>query len=391
MLHGANWQPSHIQIVSDKDASREGIFDAIEWLDEQEDMDDVTVFYYVGHGSQDYNGNESLSVYDSKISDNEFEEYNKEFSTTSNLQSTLLSDIKSLEQRTESLIKEQNQLIEKKSLYEWKDKKSKLNQEHSDLLKEIEEKTFKNGNVNEELEKILKSINQVKKEIIELETKTKMLLGHGSPNEGRDEGQADVTGFISGIKSARVNVETLLDRGWNNLVSGKYSVAVKELLHAKQMDQRNVKIYNLLGWAYINMEQYDKANLAIQDALKSDENNEMAKANMAFLKYKNGDYAEAIKNLSIITENSGNKQATLYALFYLGLIYYEREMYNDAIELLNKAITQGPNLYEAYYYLGLAYNKRGLGNLATQIWKRLIDINQYNIWAKKAMEALDSS
>ncbi len=253
-------------------------------------------------------------------------------------------------------------------------------------LKEIEEKSFKNNDTNGELKKILKSINQVKKEIIELEFKTKTLLGQGIG----DESEGDVTGFISGIKSARVNVETLLDRGWNNLVSGKYSEAVNELLDAKQMDPRNVKIYNLLGWAYINMEQYDKANLTIQDALNLDESNEMAKANMAFLNYKKGDYAEAIKNLSIITENSDNKQAILYALFYLGLIYYEREMYNDAIELLNKAITQGPNLYEAYYYLGLAYKKRGLGNLATQIWKRLIDINQYNIWAKKAMEELDN-
>lgn len=258
-------------------------------------------------------------------------------------------------------------------------------------LKEIEEKTFKNGNVNDELEKILKSINQVKKEVIELEFKTKILLSKGSRDEKRDEGQVDVTDFISGIQSARVNVETLLDRGWNNLVSGEYEEAVKELLHAKQMDPLNVKILNLLGWAYINMEQYDKASLTIQDALKLDESNGMAKANMAYLKYKKGDYAEAIKNLSIITENSKNKQAVLYALFYLGLIYYEREMYNDAIELLNKAITQGPNLYEAYYYLGLAYKKRGLGNLSTQIWKRLIDINQYNIWAEKAMEALDSS
>jgi tetratricopeptide (TPR) repeat protein len=252
-------------------------------------------------------------------------------------------------------------------------------------LKEIEGKSFIDGNINDELEKILKSINQVKKEIIDLEFKTKTLLGQ----EVGVEGEGDVTGFISGIKSARVNVETLLDRGWNYLVSGKYSEAVKELLDAKQLDPHNVKIYNLLGWAYINMEQYDKANLTIQDALNLDDSNGMAKANMAFLSYKKGNYAEAIKNLSIITENSDNKQAILYSLFYLGLIYYEREMYNDAIELLNKAITQGPNLYEAYYYLGLSYKKRGLGNLATQVWKRLIDINQYNIWAKKAIEELD--
>lgn len=73
LLQGRNWLPSHIRIVSDKNATREGIFDALEWLDEQEDENDVSVFYYVGHGSQDYGVNESLSVYNSKIYDEELD------------------------------------------------------------------------------------------------------------------------------------------------------------------------------------------------------------------------------------------------------------------------------------------------------------------------------
>jgi tetratricopeptide (TPR) repeat protein len=256
-------------------------------------------------------------------------------------------------------------------------------------LNKIEDKSYKEEDIKEELEKILKTIIQVKREITELEEKTKSLLEQGGSDNEKDEGQGDMTGFISGIQSARVNVETLLDRGWNYIVSGKYKEAIKELLRARQMDQRNVQIFNLIGWAYIKMEQYDKANSTFQDALRIDGENEMAHTNMGFLKYKKGQYAEALKSLSNISKNAKNKQAVLYALFYLGLIYYEREMFNDAIELLNEAIAQGPNLYEAYYYLGMAYKKRGLNNMAIQIWKRLIDINQYNIWAKKAVEALD--
>ena len=74
LLHGENWLPSHIQVLSDESASREGIFDALEWLDEQEDENDVSVFYYIGHGSQNYSGNEYLSVYSSKIFDEELDE-----------------------------------------------------------------------------------------------------------------------------------------------------------------------------------------------------------------------------------------------------------------------------------------------------------------------------
>ena len=73
LLKGKNWLPSHIKIVSDKNATREEIFDALVWLDEQEDENDVSIFYYVGHGSQDYGDNESLSVYNSKIYDEELD------------------------------------------------------------------------------------------------------------------------------------------------------------------------------------------------------------------------------------------------------------------------------------------------------------------------------
>jgi len=73
LLKGRNWLPSNIRIVTDKNATREGIFDALEWLDEQEDKNDVSVFYYVGHGSQNSGINESLSVYNSEIYDEELD------------------------------------------------------------------------------------------------------------------------------------------------------------------------------------------------------------------------------------------------------------------------------------------------------------------------------
>ena len=74
LLNGENWQSSHIKFLSDENASREGIFEALEWLDEQEDENDVSVFYYIGHGSQNSSDNEYLSVYSSNIFDEELDE-----------------------------------------------------------------------------------------------------------------------------------------------------------------------------------------------------------------------------------------------------------------------------------------------------------------------------
>jgi tetratricopeptide (TPR) repeat protein len=268
------------------------------------------------------------------------------------------------------------------------------------LLLEIEKTGIKDKEINKEkLKTILSTIKKIEDEISELKEKTEILLNEKKTKEekAREEKQeppeeketAESSGFINKIQSSRVNITTLIDKGWNLIVSGKYKEAIKALSRAKKMDPENIKVYNLLGWAYIHLKEYDKSSMIFQEVLKMDPKNEMANANLGYINHKKGLYGEAIEKLSTIEKTAKNKQAVLYALFYLGLVYYEREMYEDSVEFLNKAINAGPNLYEAYYYLGKAYQKQGLNNLCIQIWEKLIKTNKYNIWAKKAEEELN--
>jgi len=268
------------------------------------------------------------------------------------------------------------------------------------LLTEIEKTSLENKTKNEgRLKTVLSTINKIEEEILGLEKRTKNLLDEidgkqkiQSKNNDKSEKEvetAESSEFIKKIQSSRVNITTLIDKGWNLIVSGKYKEAIENLNKAKKMDPENVKVYNLLGWAYIHLEQYDKGALLFQEVLSIEPQNEMAHANLGYINHKKGLYGEAIEKLSSIEKKAKNKQAVLYALFYLGLVYYEREMYEDSVEFLNRAINVGPNLYEAYYYLGKAYQKQGLKNLCQQIWERLIKTNKYNVWAKKAKEELD--
>lgn len=268
------------------------------------------------------------------------------------------------------------------------------------LLTEIEKTSLENKTKNEgRLKTVLSTINKIEEEILGLEKRTKNLLDEidgkqkiQSKNNDKSEKEvetAESSEFIKKIQSSRVNITTLIDKGWNLIVSGKYKEAIENLNKAKKMDPENVKVYNLLGWAYIHLEQYDKGALLFQEVLSIEPQNEMAHANLGYINHKKGLYGEAIEKLSSIEKKAKNKQAVLYALFYLGLVYYEREMYEDSVEFLNRAINVGPNLYEAYYYLGKAYQKQGLKNLCQQIWERLIKTNKYNIWAKKAKEELN--
>ena len=268
------------------------------------------------------------------------------------------------------------------------------------LLTEIEKTSLENKEKNEDkLKTVLSTISKIEEEILGLEERTKNLLEEinkkNQPQSDKNDKSekkaetAESTGFISKIQSSRVNITTLIDKGWNLIVSGKYKEAIENLNRAKKMDPKNIKVYNLLGWAYIHLEQYEKGALLFQEVLSMDPHNEMAHANLGYINHKKGLYGEAIEKLSSIKKGAKNKQAVLYALFYMGLVYYEREMYEDSVDFLNEAISVGPNLYEAYYYLGKAYQKQGLNNLCEQVWERLIETNKYNIWAKKAEEELN--
>jgi Caspase domain len=73
LLNGGNWNDSHIYVITDTDATKVGIFDAIGWLASNADEDDISIFYFVGHGSRNLS-NECITSYDGSIYDDELDE-----------------------------------------------------------------------------------------------------------------------------------------------------------------------------------------------------------------------------------------------------------------------------------------------------------------------------
>ena len=60
-----------MNIITNSDATKVNILDAIDWLDEKEDKNDVSIFYYAGHGSGNIGETQYLHIYDSLLSDQE--------------------------------------------------------------------------------------------------------------------------------------------------------------------------------------------------------------------------------------------------------------------------------------------------------------------------------
>ena len=95
-----------------------------------------------------------------------------------------------------------------------------------------------------------------------------------------------------------------------------------------------------------------------------------------------------IQNLSKAIRLDNDRKATLYAHFYLRLVYLERDMFEDAQTFFQKSLVLGPNLIEAYYELGRAYWFNGQHDEATDAWQRGVTANKFNPWGKKCAEVL---
>ena len=85
---------------------------------------------------------------------------------------------------------------------------------------------------------------------------------------------------------------------------------------------------------------------------------------------------------------ANDKKATLYANFYLGLVYLQREMYEDAENFFKKTLDIGPNMIEAYYELGRAQWFGGNRDAAKATWQAGFAANKFNPWGKKCRDML---
>ena len=73
LLNGGNWDNQNIKILIDSQATKANIYDAIDWMRLNSDINDVSIIYYAGHGGKT-NTNEYLITYNSSISDVELDE-----------------------------------------------------------------------------------------------------------------------------------------------------------------------------------------------------------------------------------------------------------------------------------------------------------------------------
>jgi tetratricopeptide (TPR) repeat protein len=191
------------------------------------------------------------------------------------------------------------------------------------------------------------------------------------------------------VMADHIGASTFVQKGWSLISLGDYPGAVQALGKALSLSPGDTQAESLLGWAQMLNEEYDDALQTFQQVLTKEPANSLARINVGYICLKKRIFGEAIEHLSKAIRLDNDKKATLYAHYYLGLVYLEREMYEDAQTFFKKTIALGPNLLEAYYELGRSFWFAGDQAEAKRTWEEGFKANKFNPWGKRCKETLD--
>ena len=190
------------------------------------------------------------------------------------------------------------------------------------------------------------------------------------------------------LRADHIGASTFIEKGWSRISLGDYAAAETALGKALELSPNDLQAVALLGWAQMHQEKYDDALLNFQRVLMKEPANALARINVGYICLKKRIFGEAIEHLSKAIRLDNDAKATLYAHYYLGLVYLEREMFEDAQTFFRKSLTLGPNLLEAYFELGRAHWLADQREDAKEAWRSGAAANKFNPWGKRCAEVL---
>ncbi len=234
------------------------------------------------------------------------------------------------------------------------------------------------------MDALIGEMTQLKDDIRQLVEKYKQLAA--STTEGT---APEFTGTRPGVHADHLGASTFIEKGWSLISLGDHAGAIQALQKALQLSPGETQAESLLGWAQMLHGDYDDALGTFQKVLMKEPANSLARINVGYICLKKRIFGEAIEHLSKAIRLDNDKKATLYAHFYLGLVYLQREMYEDAQTFFQKTLQLGPNLIEAYYELGRSQWFGGDPDAAKRTWQEGFKANKFNPWGKKCQDMVD--
>jgi tetratricopeptide (TPR) repeat protein len=245
--------------------------------------------------------------------------------------------------------------------------------------------------VKQEIVGLFKTVDQAINDLSDLKEEIRVLVDRYKSMAEQDQGSQapSFTGAVPALHADHIGASTFKEKGWSLISLGDYPGAIQALQKALTLSPGDVQAESLLGWAQMLAEQYDDALATFDMVLQKEPTNSLARINVGYVCLKKQLFQDAIEHLSKAIRLDNDKKATLYAHYYLGLVYHEREMYEDAEMFFLKTLKLGPNLIEAYYELGRARWYGEEREAAVEAWQQGFQTNKFNPWGKRCKETLD--
>ncbi|HET7231035.1 MAG TPA: tetratricopeptide repeat protein [Longimicrobium sp.] len=231
-----------------------------------------------------------------------------------------------------------------------------------------------------EAETSIERMTAFKETIRELVQRYKTLAG--------EKQAAAPRGGARSMVADHIGSSTYVERGWSAIASGDHKRAVKELERALELAPNDPQAETLLGWAQMLRGHYDDALFTYYKVLAKTPDNPLARVNLGYICLKKGIFGEAIEHLSKAIRQEQDRKASMYAHFYMGLVYLEREMYDDARAFFRKTLELGPNMLEAWYEMGRAFYMERNHRAAAEAWRQGVETNRFSVWGERCGLAL---
>jgi tetratricopeptide (TPR) repeat protein len=173
---------------------------------------------------------------------------------------------------------------------------------------------------------------------------------------------------VASRRHDHLGASTHIERGWSALAVGDWTTAQSHLKQAIELDGTSTTAQALLGWAMMYENRSDDALEMCLQVLVREPDHGLARVAVGAICLRKGIVGEAIEHLTRAAVSSSDARAVLYANFWLGVAYLERDMQRDAVEFLRRAVEQGPNLAEGWAELGRALWFSGQHAEAREAW-----------------------
>jgi tetratricopeptide (TPR) repeat protein len=184
-----------------------------------------------------------------------------------------------------------------------------------------------------------------------------------------------------------LGASTFIEKGWARLAQGDAEGALPALAHARELTPDDRQLQAMHAWALLLAGQESAALHELHGVLVRDTRHALARAVVGLAAQRAGRLEDAVEHLHGAASQTADPKAALYATYWLGVVYVQREMPSDAIPHLVRALELGPNLLEAAWTLGRAHWARNERETAVAVWQRAATSNRFSPWATRCADA----